>query len=280
MSRLRIPSIAPAADGTVVAVTPARAGWTYVGFSVVRLAAGQTYRGGEEGREACLVVLSGTIAVAAGDDRFGGIGRRRDVFDGPPAAAYLPAGRDYAITATTPAEVAICSAPGATARAARIIAPDAMSHEVRGTGTNTRYVCNILPETEAADSLLVVEVVTPGGHWSSYPPHKHDTDAFPDETLLEETYYHRLSPPHSFAFQRVYTDDRTLDETIAIGDGDVVLVPRGYHPVAAAPGHDLYYLNVMAGPRRQWRIRTDGAGASPRPASGHGSATAIGGIVP
>ena len=111
---------------------------------------------------------------------------------------------------------------------------------------------NILPESEPAESLLVVEVITPSGHWSSYPPHKHDRDALPEESLLEETYYHRLSPPQGFAFQRVYTDDRSLDETMAFEDGDVVLVPKGYHPVATLAGYDSYYLNVMAGPVRKW----------------------------
>jgi 5-deoxy-glucuronate isomerase len=99
----------------------------------------------------------------------------------------------------------------------------------------------------------VVEVVTPGGHWSSYPPHKHDIDQ-PGETQLEETYYHRLARPGGFAFQRVYTADRTLDETMTVEDRDVVLVPRGYHPVSAAHGFDLYYLNVMAGPVRRWQV--------------------------
>jgi 5-deoxy-glucuronate isomerase len=97
-------------------------------------------------------------------------------------------------------------------------------------------------------------VITPGGHWSSYPPHKHDRDDFPRETYLEETYYHRLARPGGFALQRVYTDDRALDETMAVGDRDVVLVPRGYHPVGAPHGFDLYYLNVMAGPVRAWKF--------------------------
>jgi len=105
----------------------------------------------------------------------------------------------------------------------------------------------------SADSLIVVEVITPGGHWSSYPPHKHDCDQG-GETRLEETYYHRLARPGGFAFQRVYTDDRTLDETMTVQDRDVVLVPRGYHPVSAAHGFDLYYLNVMAGPVRRWQF--------------------------
>ena len=134
-----------------------------------------------------------------------------------------------------------------------------MSREVRGKDTNTRYVRNILPETEPAEGLLVVEVITPGGHWSSYPPHKHDTAAEAQETVLEETYYHRLQPPQGFAIQRVYTDDRSLDETISVEDGDVVMVPRGYHPVGAPHGYDLYYLNVMAGPKRQWMFRNDPA---------------------
>ena len=122
-----------------------------------------------------------------------------------------------------------------------------MSTETRGEGTNTRYIHNILPETEPADNLLVVEVYTPGGNWSSYPPHKHDSSKIPVESQLEETYYHRLNPHQGFAFQKVYTDDFDLDETMAVYDGDVVLVPKGYHPVGAPHGYDLYYLNTMAG---------------------------------
>ncbi len=257
MSHLRIASSAPADDGVVVVVTPSSAGWDHVGFMVIRLAPERVHQGGDPARELCMVILTGTVDVVAGDQSFVGLGSRRSVFDGPPAALYLPAGWAYTVRASCEAEIAFCTAPGSVGRAARLILPDAMPYEVRGQGTNTRFVRNILPESAVADSLLVVEVITPGGHWSSYPPHKHDTDAFPDETRLEETYYHRLSPPQGFALQRVYTDDRTLDETIAVGDGDVVLVPRGYHPVAASPGCELYYLNVMAGPRRSWRVRAD-----------------------
>ena len=123
-----------------------------------------------------------------------------------------------------------------------------MKRSVRGKGANTRYVCDILPQTEPARALLVVEVRTPSGHSSSYPPHKHDTDALPDESSLEETYYHRLNPAQGFAFQRVYTDDRSLDESLAVEDHDVVMVPRGYHPVVVPYGYESYYLNVMAGP--------------------------------
>jgi 5-deoxy-glucuronate isomerase len=133
---------------------------------------------------------------------------------------------------------------------------------VRGKGSNTRFVCDILPESEPAESLLVVEVITPAGNSSSYPPHKHDSSdpAQPTaETVLEETYYHQINPQQGFAFQRVYTDDRSLDETMAVEHRDTVMVPRGYHPCVAPHGYDLYYLNTMAGPERRWAFRNDPA---------------------
>ena len=120
-----------------------------------------------------------------------------------------------------------------------------------------RRIHHILMEDAAAESLLVTEVVTPGGHGSSYPPHKHDANDPPRETALEETYYHRLRDERGFALQRVYTADRSLDESLAPRSGDCVLVPRGFHTVSAPPGYDLYYLNVMAGPLRQWKVTFD-----------------------
>ncbi len=255
---LRVRPHAPDSDGSVLEITPDKAGWGHVGFRVVKLDPGQKHEGGEAGREACLVVLTGKADVEVDGRLFAGIGRRDSVFDDiPPAAVYAPAGAPFRITAITPVELAVGSAPASGNAEARLIDPDRMSREVRGHGTNQRFVRNILPETEPAESLLVVEVITPGGHWSSYPPHKHDTATEGEETALEETYYHRLSPPQGFAFQRVYTDDRSIDETIAVEDGDVVMVPRGYHPVGATHGYDLYYLNVMAGPKRQWIFRND-----------------------
>jgi 5-deoxy-glucuronate isomerase len=250
----------PTGDGTVLDVTPASAGWQHVGFRVVKLAPGQSHKGGEPGREACLVLLSGTADVKAGEMNCRGIGGRTTVFeDAPPASVYVPAATPFAVTATSDVELAVCTAPGGGNLPPRLIDPATMAREVRGTGTNRRFVRNILPETQPADSLLVVEVITPGGHWSSYPPHKHDRDVPGDETALEETYYHRLDPPQGFAFQRIYTDTRDIDETIAVGDGEVVMVPRGYHPVGAPHGYDLYYLNVMAGPKRQWIFKNDPA---------------------
>jgi len=248
--------VKPSGDrGRVLQVTPQSAGWTYVGFELYRLDPGDT-AGGESGdRELCLVLVSGRASVTAGSLDTGAIGERLSPFGGKPHSVYVPAGSRWGVTAATAVTLAVCSAPGvAGARPPRLIGPGDVSQETRGKGTNTRHVTNILPETEPADSLLVVEVITPGGHTSSYPPHKHDRDALPEESLLEETYYHRLDPPQGFAFQRVYTDDGTLDATMTVMDGDVTLVPRGYHPCAAIHGYDLYYLNVMAGPRRTWRF--------------------------
>jgi 5-deoxy-glucuronate isomerase len=258
--QLRVRPHAPDADGTVLQVTPASAGWKHVGFKVVRLPAGQSYVANEAERETCLVLVAGSADVTAGEETFEAVGDRATPFeDRAPGAVYVPAGTAYTVNARTGVELAVCTAPGTGAGTARVIDGSRMSREIRGTGTNTRYVRNILPASEPAEGLLVVEVITPGGHWSSYPPHKHDTATPEQETVLEETYYHRLQPPQGFAIQRVYTDDRSLDETISVEDGDVVMVPRGYHPVGAPHGYDLYYLNVMAGPTRQWVFRNDPA---------------------
>lgn len=248
MSSLRVNK---PADGHIL-VTPQSAGWTYVGFEVDQLQPGATREDHSGDREICLVFLTGKGRVVVAGKDFGELGGRLNPFDGPPAAVYIPAQTSWVVSATTPLELGICSAPGGGDYQARIL--DIAPQIVRGKGSNTRYVTNILPETEPAHSLLVVEVITPGGNTSSYPPHKHDTDNLPNESLLEETYYHRLKPSQGFAMQRVYTDDRSLDEALVIEDGDVTLVPRGYHPVAAVHGYDLYYLNTMAGPHRTWKF--------------------------
>jgi 5-deoxy-glucuronate isomerase len=261
MSKLLIKPSAPDRHGRIHAVTPQSAGWDYVGFEAYRLGDGQELTRDTGGREICIVLLSGKVAVRAAGKEFGEIGGRASPFEPDPWSFYVPAGTNWSVTARGPCELAVCSAPGRPGLPPRVIAPTNVACVTRGQGSNTRHVRNILPETEAAESLLVVEVITPSGNWSSYPPHKHDRDRLPHESLLEETYYHRLSPPQGFALQRVYTDDRSLDETIAAEDGDVVLVPEGYHPVVAPHGYDLYYLNVMAGPKRIWKFVDDPAHA-------------------
>jgi 5-deoxy-glucuronate isomerase len=238
----------------------------------VRLSAGESETVDTGTRELCLVVLTGTVDVTVDGKTYANLGGRKSVFEEvSPAAVYVPAGKTVTVGnvpgATALAEVALCTAPGGNGRGGgggsgevSVIDSAAMRRSVRGKGTNTRYVCDILPHDDPrAAHLLVVEVMTPASHSSSYPPHKHDVEQPPVETLLEETYYHRLNPPQGFAYQRVYTDDRSIDEACAVEDHDVVMVPKGYHPVTAPHGYDLYYLNVMAGPNRFWVFKNDPA---------------------
>lgn len=242
----------------IVNVTPQSAGWEYVGFRVVKLERGGQEVWQDSGRECCLVVLSGKVSVSVGEHEWAGIGDRSSVFEEKsPYAVYAPPGQPLQVIADTTAELAFCTAPSKGGHPARLIPPSSQKRSVRGKEANTRYVNDILPQTDPADSLLVVEVITPSGHSSSYPPHKHDQDNLPVESFLEETYYHRLNPEQGFAFQRVYTDDRSIDEALAVEDHDVVMVPKGYHPVCVPYGYQSYYLNVMAGPKREWCFKND-----------------------
>lgn len=249
----------PAAQrGLVHAITPEAAGWRHVGFDLWRLAAGETAAGRLDGREAILVLVEGRASLSADGQNLGEMGARLSVFDRtPPHCLYVPPATDWNAVATTPCTLAVCSAPSPGGRPVQVLGPEGITLTPRGTGTNERFIHNIAMEgRDVADSLLVTEVFTPAGHWSSYPPHRHDEDRFPDITDLEETYYHRLDPSDCFGFQRVFTEDLGLDETMAPADHDVVLVPRGHHPCAAPHGVEMYYLNVMAGPRRAWRFQT------------------------
>jgi len=210
------------ARGKVHEITPTDAGWHYVGFSLHHLKAGDTASDLTGDREVILVIVEGKAV------------------------------------AETDCSIAVCSAPSKGGHEARLIDPNGITLTERGKGTNTRYINNIAMENEDyCDSLLVTEVFTPAGHWSSYPSHRHDEDDYPRITYLEETYYHRLNPGNGFGIQRVYTDDLQLDETMAVSDGDVVLVPRGHHPCGAPYGVEMYYLNVMAGPLRKWCFVAD-----------------------
>ena len=206
------------------------------------------------------MVLTGTVSAKTDGLTWNEIGGRKSVFeDAAPHAVYVPPRTKLTITAKTDSEIAVAGAPAKGEIPARLIEPTSMGLSVRGKGAITRYVRDILPQDQPAESLLVVEVKTPSGNSSSYPPHKHDVDNIPVESLLEETYYHRIDPPQGFVFQRVYTDSRDIDESMAVGDRDVVLVPRGYHPVVVPHGYQSYYFNVMAGPKRVWHFHNDPA---------------------
>ena len=244
--------------GITLEITPESAGWSYVGFCVRKLEKGDRFSLKTESREYCLVPVIGTFDAVVDGEKFEQVGGRQDLFSQVLTEhLYVPENAELELQALDALELAFCSAPGGSSLPSRRIERSSQSQSKRGTATNTRFIHDILPETEPAHSLLVVEVFTPAGNWSSHPPHKHCVDNPPLESALEETYYHRINPPQGFAFQRVYTDDRSLDETMAVENGDCVLVPEGYHPVGAAHGYDLYYLNVMAGPKRVWQFKND-----------------------
>ncbi|CDL79947.1 5-deoxy-glucuronate isomerase [Xenorhabdus cabanillasii] len=234
-------------------ITPEIANWGYVHFDVYELNAGESITLAASKNETCLVLVAGKATVVTAQQRFEQIGDRMSPFERKkPYAVYVAPHETMEIIAQTHLELAVCQAKSKGNYSTRLITPQDIGAEQRGNGNNRRYVHNILPDNQPADSLLVVEVYTDEGCTSSYPSHKHDTDNEPQETYLEETYYHRLNPPQGFCLQRVYTDDRSLDETMAVYNKDVVMVPEGYHPVATIAGYDSYYLNVMAGPTRKW----------------------------
>jgi 5-deoxy-glucuronate isomerase len=234
------------------------AGWDYVGFSEHRLAPGQGFERPADDHESVVVVAEGAVTLDAGGRRMSSLGSRASVFEGPPASLYLAAPwTPLAVHAESDATVILGDAPGAETRVSRLIAAAEVFVEQRGRGVTERRIHHLLPPSVEAGRLILFEVFTPGGNWSSYPPHKHDTEDPPREAYLEEVYYYRFARPEGWALARVYTADGTLDETFVARDGDVVLVPRGFHPVAAAPGYDAYYLNVMAGPHRAWHFSLD-----------------------
>ena len=239
-----------------VRVTPESAGWAYCGLRVTSLEASASRDLVTEREELAILPLAGSVVVETEGRRFALEGRE-SVFTRVSDWAYIPLDAEVRITSTAGAELAL-----ATARAERRLDPayvpaGSVQIEIRGAGQATRQVTNFLsPEGfEGADRLICVEVLTPDGNWSSYPPHKHDDTA---DSLAnnEEIYYFRVgragdvaTSDEGFALHRTYTADSSIDETVAVRDGDVFLVPRGYHgPCVAAPGYPLYYLNVMAGP--------------------------------
>ncbi|MFJ5622985.1 5-deoxy-glucuronate isomerase [Peribacillus loiseleuriae] len=256
MSKLRRK---PAKGETVHEVTTDNSPLKYVEFKIVDLAPGAKYSEELAKKECCIVALTGKINVTDHDEAFNNIGTRESVFEKIPTdSVYVSNDRSFEVEAVSQARVALCYSPSEKQLPTRLIKASDNTFENRGTHNNKRLVHNILPDSDpSANSLLVVEVYTESGNWSSYPPHKHDQDNLPEESFLEETYYHEMNPQQGFVFQRVYTDDRSLDETMTVENGDVVIVPVGYHPVGVPDGYESYYLNVMAGPTRTWKFYND-----------------------
>jgi 5-deoxy-glucuronate isomerase len=254
-------------DGEWDVVDPASASWRYLSFRVDKLRASEHVSRSTGAEEVAFVPLAGTCAVES-DGMHWELGGRTNVFAGMPWALYLPRGADYTLTAIGHAEVAIAGAVAEEDFEPRLVRPEDVEIEVRGSGNATRQINHIIKPEFPAQRLLVVEVFTPAGNWSSYPPHKHDEDHPPGEVVLEEVYYYRTQqdPPGAFAVQRLYSPRHGTDLTATVRDGDIMLVPHGYHTTCAAHGYDLYYLNGLAGDRRSMAAADDPSLAWIRPA--------------
>jgi 5-deoxy-glucuronate isomerase len=246
-------------SGALITVTPASAGWQFVSFAVRRIGRGEEWTGRTGGDEVCLVLLEGEASVSwsPGPSKTVRLGPRRDVFSDYPHALYLPPGTRFTLRARRTTEIGLCGSPTTRSFPARVIRPDDCGLEVRGGGNATRQIIDILPASVEADRLLVCEVLTPSGNWSSYPPHKHDRHLPPSESDLEETYYYRFRTPEAYGIQRLYSGSGRDDQVMTVRHGDLVLIHEGYHPFVAAYGYDAYYLNTLAGSARSMAATDD-----------------------
>jgi 5-deoxy-glucuronate isomerase len=238
------------------AVTPAVAGWRFLSFSVLELTAPMPV--GAAGVETAVVGLGG------GPFRVGEleVAGRASVWDGLPSAVYLPPGVVADVHPEGPITIAVAQAPASgreTAERPIRIGPEDVRVEVRGAGNATRQINHIITPDFPADRLEVVEVYTPSGNWSSWPPHKHDTDDMPNEAILEEVYAYRFRRPEAWGVQRLYRGDGSRDLLWAVRDGETVIVTDGYHPFVATQGDDAYYLNALAGDVRTMACSYDPA---------------------
>lgn len=264
-SRLRFPAtLASDGYGLVNRVTRADAGWSMLSVEIHRLRAGEEWARPTEDCEAVLVLLSGKACLASGARDWGEVGGRTSVFDGMPWSLYASRDSDVRLKAHTDVEFAFAWVPVESAHPSQLVRPQDVRIVTRGGHSNTRQINEIVPPGFDCERLVCVEVFTPSGNWSSYPPHKHDThevgaDGQLVEGDLEEFYCYKFAKAGGWAFQRIYTDDRSTDEAVVAEDGDVVLVPYGYHPVAAAYGYDCYYLNFLAGSAQTLACRDDPA---------------------
>jgi 5-deoxy-glucuronate isomerase len=226
-----------------VFVTPETAGWEYLSFAVERLEAGETFSADTHGLEVAIVPLEGSATVRVGWSEF--TLSRSSVFLELPNVLYLPPGTAYTVTASSRFAFSVGGARAEGTLPVRLFEPREMRVELRGGANATRQVTHILGPDLPAERLLLYEVYTPSGYWSGWPPHRHD--GAHGSLYIEETYYYRVQPITGWAVHRNYSPEHGLDELLLARDGDLILAPRGYHPVGAPPGSNVYYLNYMAG---------------------------------
>ena len=236
-----------------IRINPASAGWDYLHFVARQMQKGEAWSFETGECELALVVLGGVCSVVSNRGNWRDIGRRANVFEGMPYTLYLPPQTTFALTASSERlDIAYGWCPAGDEYPARLVTPSDVQIEIRGGGNATRQINKMIPPGFACSRIVVVEVYTPSGNWSSFPPHKHDQHRLDEqgnliEADLEEIYFYKIGRPEGFAYQRIYTADKKLDELILVRDSHLVLSPEGYHPVVAAHGYDCYYLNMLAG---------------------------------
>lgn len=243
--------------GDILVVTPESTRFEYLTFRIRKILRGEKFSSETGTSELGIVVLGGRCSVESTAGSWFNFGSRSNVFDGLPTALYLPIETEFTVVAETECEIAFCFSRAEERYPARLIMPDEVEVEVRGGENATRQINHIMKPDFPAQRLLLVEVYTPSGNWSSYPPHKHDVHNPPDEVDLEEIYYYKIDRPEGYAIQKVYTPDGRIDQTLTVRDGELVLVPEGYHPVVAAHGYNVYYLNALAGSARSMAASDD-----------------------
>jgi 5-deoxy-glucuronate isomerase len=254
------PCIYPDDPDLILSITPQQAGWEYISFQARRLAANQSWSFQSGENELAIVNLSGRYSVSSNRGQWSGIGSRKDVFQGAAHALYLPRRTEFTITAEEAGEYAVTWVPTDEDHEPWLIKSEDVDISVRGGDNVSRQINDLLPSNSPVHRLVLVEVYTPSGNWSSYPPHKHDIHLEDDkgnllEADLEEVYFYKIDKPEGYAYQRVYTGQTSplhkagspIDALVRADNNCAVLVPEGYHPVVSAPGYTTYYLNVLAG---------------------------------
>lgn len=254
------PSVFQDDPDLILSITPERAGWEYTSFQARRLAKNKSWSFETSENELVIVNLSGCYAVHSNRGSWSGIGTRKDVFAGIAHALYLPRRTTFIVTAEQSGEYVVAWVPTDQDHEPWLIEPKDVAVSVRGGDNVSRQINDLLPSGSPVHRLVLVEVYTPSGNWSSYPPHKHDThiedaDGNLLEADLEEVYFYKIDKPDGYAYQRVYTDQTSplhkagypIDALVRAENNYAVLVPEGYHPVVSAPGYTTYYLNVLAG---------------------------------
>lgn len=243
----------------ILAVTPESAGWNFISFQTRRLGTGREWSFSSGENELAIILLSGRIAVHSTRGSWLGL-ERKDVWTSAGTVLYLPRDIAFTIVADRESEYAVTWVPTDQDNEPWLIQPQDVPISIRGGDNVSRQINDLLPPGSPVHRLVLVEVYTPSGNWSSYPPHKHDVHIEDDaghliEADLEEVYFYKIDKPEGYAYQRVYTDEKSplqqagypIDALVKAENNCAVLIPEGYHPVVSAPGYTTYYLNVLAG---------------------------------